>query len=378
MLHEHEVSNETKKTMNQLMINPDVTLIHNGNEYLLYSKVAKKYYQIGNSAVELFRLLEKQCSTAEELVTQFCEKHDKYNDVQVEKQLHLFIKQLVGKGLIVYKGFETTNEIHSKGEKSSKFRVVKLGTYKINNMMDLFFKRKNREAKSPSKITLYFIGVLFIVLLSYLIYAFFNFNPEIRPPSASLLFYIAPWILMHLLLHELSHAFTCKVLGGDIREIGVGLLYYILPVAYLDLTDTYKLPRKSRAIISIAGPLFDLISLSITVTIIMTQGGQLQDIAYYIMGIQIFVFLINTNLLLPSDLYRFIESLTKDMNLRRNSFQYLKSILLNKEKPQYLNSMSKRKEVIYISYSVVASLYLMVFISTLLLFYVTSISKNLF
>ena len=47
-------------------------------------------------------------------------------------------------------------------------------------------------------------------------------------------------------LHEFAHGLACKHFGGDVREMGVLLIYYVLPAFYCNVTDIYRLGRKQE------------------------------------------------------------------------------------------------------------------------------------
>src|SRR6266851_8063193 len=45
-------------------------------------------------------------------------------------------------------------------------------------------------------------------------------------------------------LHEFAHGLACKHFGGDVREMGVLLIYYVLPAFYCNVTDIHRMGRK--------------------------------------------------------------------------------------------------------------------------------------
>ena len=67
-----------------------------------------------------------------------------------------------------------------------------------------------------------------------------------------------------LALHELAHAIVCVRLGGRIRELGL----FLIPgsvIPYVDVSDTWTLPRWKRQMVNIAGSLSDMTVASIGV-----------------------------------------------------------------------------------------------------------------
>ena len=50
-------------------------------------------------------------------------------------------------------------------------------------------------------------------------------------------------VVVEVTLHELGHATVCEALGTPVREAGVALWCSVIPIAYVDCTDAYRLPR---------------------------------------------------------------------------------------------------------------------------------------
>ena len=65
------------------------------------------------------------------------------------------------------------------------------------------------------------------------------------------------------MLHVLVHAFACKAYGRRVREMGFFLLQGILPTFYADVTDIFMSTRRARVIVSLAGPMVEVVSGSL-------------------------------------------------------------------------------------------------------------------
>lgn len=59
-------------------------------------------------------------------------------------------------------------------------------------------------------------------------------------------------IAMTIFAHELGHLALARLHGADAREIGVSV-YGVFPVAYVDLSPCWRLPRPARAQVAMAG-----------------------------------------------------------------------------------------------------------------------------
>ncbi len=65
------------------------------------------------------------------------------------------------------------------------------------------------------------------------------------------------------LVHELAHAITCKHFGGQVREMGVMLIYF-QPALYCNVSDAWLFPRKAHRLwVSFAGVYADMLVASL-------------------------------------------------------------------------------------------------------------------
>lgn len=88
--------------------------------------------------------------------------------------------------------------------------------------------------------------------------------------------------------HELGHASACSFMGVKSGGIGFGL-YLNFPVLYTDVSGVWRLPRKERFIVNIAGIYFQLIYLIPFIVVYLVTGNTI---------IKYFVYCINMNFIL--------------------------------------------------------------------------------
>jgi putative peptide zinc metalloprotease protein len=75
--------------------------------------------------------------------------------------------------------------------------------------------------------------------------------------------------------HELGHAAALRVAGGRARGMGIGL-YFIFPVFYTDVTDSYRLGRWRRVLTDLGGFHFNLVfSLFVLAAYVITHNEAL-------------------------------------------------------------------------------------------------------
>ncbi|WZX99227.1 PqqD family peptide modification chaperone [Bacillus sp. FSL W7-1360] len=172
-------------------------------------------------------------------------------------------------------------------------------------------------------------------------------------------------IILHLVVHELSHAFACAYYGTRIREAGVGLLYYFIPVAYVDRTDSYRIKKKKgRAMIALAGPGWDLFAAGIWAMLAMWLGGSPWGAtAYMIAMMLLLLFISNLNLLLPTDGYHAFEAATGELSLRNRSLKYLYLKMTRKPLSNLFQNVSKSRRFIYLLYAVLSFCYVFFLLS---------------
>ena len=63
------------------------------------------------------------------------------------------------------------------------------------------------------------------------------------------------WVLLGVLIHELGHVSALRRFGRKSGGIGCGI-YWIFPTFYADVSETWRLPRKQRAIVDVGGLYF--------------------------------------------------------------------------------------------------------------------------
>ena len=173
-----------------------------------------------------------------------------------------------------------------------------------------------------------------------------------------------PWgivvaaLVIHVLLHEWSHMLACSFCGVKIRESGIAILYWILPVFYIDRTDSYRLHQRWKlALIPSAGPLFDGCAAGIMAVAAWFASGDAYAVFKAISLLQAALFFINLNPLLPTDGFHALEALCGRANTRQRAFTFLLSQLGLRPLPSHLNGLSGSERRIYMTYGAVSAAY---------------------
>lgn len=130
------------------------------------------------------------------------------------------------------------------------------------------------------------------------------------------------FVVLSSLFHELGHASACKYFG--IRHGGIGFgLYLNFPVLYTDVTEVWKLDRKRRLVVNIAGVYFQSICLTGLLAAFFCTGN---DILRYLILIMNFGFVMTLNPFFKFDGYWIMSDLLGVPNLRSRSKELLSYI----------------------------------------------------
>lgn len=184
-------------------------------------------------------------------------------------------------------------------------------------------------------------------------------------PATVPLWLFATALGIHTVLHELAHALAASYFGVKVREFGIGLLYYFIPVAYTDRTDSYRLTNvTSRAAIALAGPAFDLAAAGVSaVAAALTADSWSSDVQLLsahlrlLMWLQLTIFLANLNPLLPTDGYQAIEAWWGGLNFQRRAFSLLFRRLTFRSLPPNLQGLRPGEQRTHLMYAALSLAY---------------------
>ncbi|MFE5856859.1 hypothetical protein ACFQ61_27070 [Streptomyces sp. NPDC056500] len=182
------------------------------------------------------------------------------------------------------------------------------------------------------------------------------------PPAEDLAgpaFLIATGVmLLYVLMHESAHALVAQILGTPVRGLGVALLFYFVPVAYVDRTDAYRFRgRGGRVVLAMAGILSDGVFCGLSAVIALNSSGLLRDTAALLLGMQLLMLIVNLNPLMPSDGYTAIEAASGLTNARARAFSLLRHTIRRQELPAHLAQLSTAARRGHMAYGVFSVIY---------------------
>lgn len=323
------------------------------NQTMLFHSTSGKYILIPELGVKILRMLDGKM-TGQDVVHVLESEYPNHSSIQI--LVYRFFRDLQRSGVLNIEP-EEEHGFDSVIHKVSHRPILKLPLVRTIEAVTVFITRMISFVPKPAArilLTGISMGAIFLFLWSGNIFGFF-------PNLAQVVWgFVVPVILIHLIFHELAHAVVSQYFGVRIREAGIGLLYYFIPIAYVDRTDTYRLQNKfHRMYISLAGPFFDLSAAGVWAAIALVLGEtRWGETASLISFLGIMLMIGNLNLLLPTDGYHALEAATGEMVLRRRAFLYVFYRMMRRPLPSYLQNVRSPRSMIYMIYTMLSFLYM--------------------
>jgi putative peptide zinc metalloprotease protein len=137
-------------------------------------------------------------------------------------------------------------------------------------------------------------------------------------------------LLVSFVLHELAHALAVKHFGRRVPRGGV-MIYYGMPAAFVDTSDMWLAGRRARMIVSLAGPLCDLlVGSAAALAAALLPVGAPGAVAYTLAVAAYLAALCNLNPLLELDGYHILSDWLGMPNLRREALGFISGPLWRK------------------------------------------------
>jgi putative peptide zinc metalloprotease protein len=187
----------------------------------------------------------------------------------------------------------------------------------------------------------------FLVLEPSDTFQLFTFNESYG--QGLLVLVIANWVVVFW--HESGHALTCKSFGRQIHKAGI-MFYYGMPAFFVDVSDMWMEGRIPRIMVSLAGPVVNvIIGATIAILVMVLPHAAWTKVLFQAAYIAYLGALLNMNPLLELDGYYVLMDLLEMPQLRKKSFEFLRTGL-----PRKIRTRSRftREEVICSIYSILS------------------------
>ncbi len=297
--------------------------------YLLENTTSGRSHRFNPAAYLFIGHLDGNHSV-EEIYHLVCEQLDEHAPGQ--QDIIQLLGQLHAGDLIQTDVAVSTDELFERQTKQQKQQLrqrfinplaLKVPLWDPDNFLDRHFHK-------VSWVFTPWAGLLWVMLMVYsLLQALqswsgislhFSIN-ALSPYNLLLMFLLYPLIKA---LHELGHAFSAKLEGGEVHEMGINFMLFI-PIPYVNASAATHFRNKyKRMLVSAAGILVEsTISALGLLLFLTTEPGLVHDIGFdmfIIGGISSLIF--NANPLLKYDGYYILSDAIAIPNLYQRSAQY--------------------------------------------------------
>ena len=123
--------------------------------------------------------------------------------------------------------------------------------------------------------------------------------------------------------HEIGHAAACRYGGGKPGGMGAGI-YVVWPAFYTDVTDAYRLPRRSRLRTDLGGIYFNAVVAVLALGVWLATG---LDVLLLLIGLQMLEIVKNLSPVIRADGYHILSDATGVPDLYAHMGPTLKRLL---------------------------------------------------
>lgn len=181
-------------------------------------------------------------------------------------------------------------------------------------------------------------------------------------------------ILTILALHEFAHGLACKHFGGEVREVGVLMVYYVFPAFYCNVTDIYRIGRRrERLWVIFAGIYWQMLisAMGGLIWLLATPYTLLADFSLLVLFGGTFNIIINCNPLIKLDGYYALSQAVGVENLQARSSEYVRALYGRLTGTATAKALSAGRPVLFISYWICSIVY-----SVILIWFILGLVSN--
>lgn len=303
-------------------------------------KVTGHYYSVSNKVISLINCLAN-AQNKDLGIDLFI---DNSQSLYTRNQIEIIIEKVINP---LFK-----SPVEKKGHSGFIFRRTLIPSHIVNNIANRFSFLFNKVMVLP-------IVLLFIILNGYYFIQpvdIFNYSSRIGLDG---IFLIGILIIFSSILHEFGHAAACARYNISSGEIGFGV-YLNFPLLYTDVSGIWNLPQKKRHVVNFAGLYFQTILLIIIDCIYFISSNEIAR--FLILSITL-SFVITINPFLKFDGYWIVSDILNIPNLREHMIIWLRRKFTKSQEHQLslIDFLSKRKKILFISYSICATLFILIY-----------------
>ena len=330
--------------------------------FVLMKEAEAEYYDVDTKTTAIWRLLDGRRT-----VKEIYEEAKKTEETLSEKEVKDTVVSLAQEGVIE----GTEPEVRRKRVELASAFQLDIHLLKDSSKSLAWLFRITRTLIRREELPV-FLGMAALgFFLYYTTFLHIFADPAVFEVAGSTVlgffFYELLVMLPVYAVHELAHAAVCDHYGAKPREIGTGL-YYLAPYFYCDTSDSWRLSRRARIMISLAGPLSTVTIGSLLVFwSYLIPAGTEQNVLKVAAFFCYYGSLINFSPVIETDGYYILADILNIPNLRDEAFSYIRRLfrrLLRRPVPSVRQS-ARRVRIIAL-YSVISVLWLAYFAYTTL------------
>ncbi|MFI6499652.1 hypothetical protein [Nonomuraea typhae] len=335
-------------------LRPELEVIHGMDDIpLIFDPITGTYHRITRAGEVVLSYIDGT-RTRSELMDLFV-NHKPDGATAIRRQVGDFLASLEDSGLLEGASLPPQAQEVTKRVRRSRLmpRVV------ITRSLPVLLEPVARLLRVlPSWVPTGLFGAGAVVGFAFGFHTLFATTPNLMRIIGPPFLVAAALQLVLVLFHETAHALVAQVLRVPVRGMGVALLFYFMPVAYVDRTDAYRVKSKSgRVTLAMAGIMSDGWWCGVVGLVAFATDGFVQHTAAFLLGMQLIGLIINLNPLLPTDGFVALETLAGSVDARGRAFALLKCLLLRRPLPAHLAAMSQGSRVRHIVYGTISLLY---------------------
>jgi putative peptide zinc metalloprotease protein len=301
---------------------------------MIFDPVTGHYHRISSAAELIIGRLDGSRSS-EQIVADLCMGDEAHFD-RLRRQLEPFLDSLRSSGLL------EGSEVPNGASAGQRFKTsAMMPRFVLSRSLPTLLEPMARQLRRwPAGAIASLVALCAVV--GFVTGGIVLSQHGLPSTRISLAAYLTAAIAQMLLIvvHECAHALVAQYLETPVRGFGVALLFYVLPVAYVDRTDAYRVrQRSSRVSLALAGLVSDGLMCGLTALVVLRGSGFTQETAVALLGLQLLGLVVNCNPLLPSDGYSAIEAGTGLIDPRGRGLTVLRRFVTRKSLPAHLSKM---------------------------------------
>ncbi len=299
-----------------------------GENAMLYDPLSEAYYKLSEHSCRIIQMMDSPCKMQD-----FLKRAADAGLTVTEEELADIILFLDQNSLFVPEYGRTGKKYESYKLLMEKSRILRAASVYLFFKLPPIYPDRFFTATAPAaKLVFNRYTVMFLVIAALCGYILLArqwheaCNSFINSLSwAGLVNYF--WaLLVTKSIHELSHGYTAKVLGAKVRAMGVSFIVFY-PRLFVDLTDSWRLPRHQRLLCDSAGIISELIFGGLAAAVwVYAPPGPLKSTMFYLFAVSTLgTLLVNGNPFIRYDGYYILTDILNIENLMTRSSEYLKS-----------------------------------------------------